>query len=168
MAGFPALKPAFTVRISADAPLSVGSHHRKTPLLVVPIAGGTVVSEPGFTPSLNAKFEGTGNDYVRSDPDGKRTRLNAHSVIKTNDEALIYLHFQGTVNLTESTMKAMSGHAGDVETPFGDSFTSFNFETGDERYKDLENGVFVGQGHFIIKVGEKTMVEYKVSQVIVG
>lgn len=51
------------------------------------MAGGNVLSEPGFAPSLNAKFEGTGNDYVRSGPDGKRTRFNTRSVIKTNDEA---------------------------------------------------------------------------------
>lgn len=41
-------------------------------------------------------------------------------------------------------------------------------QTGDDRYKDLENGIFVGQGHFITKTGEKPVVEYKVSQVISG
>ncbi|KAF3392930.1 hypothetical protein DPV78_009700 [Talaromyces pinophilus] len=127
MAGFPTLKPAFTVRVSVDAPFPVGSHHRKTALVVVPMVGGTVISESGFTPALDAKFEGTGNDYIRNDPDGKRMRLNAHGVVKTHDDA-----------------------------------------TGDERYKDLENGVFVGQGHFVTKTGEKTIVEYKVSQVLAG
>lgn len=52
------------------------------------MVGGTVVSEPGFTPALNAKFEGTGNDYIRNDPDGKRMRLNAHGVVKTHDDAV--------------------------------------------------------------------------------
>ncbi|KUL91338.1 hypothetical protein ZTR_01652 [Talaromyces verruculosus] len=168
MAGFPTLKPAFTVRVSVDAPFPVGSHHRKTALVVVPMVGGTVISEPGFTPALDAKFEGTGNDYIRNDPDGKRMRLNAHGVVKTHDDALIYLHYQGTVNMTEDVIKALSGQAGDAETPFGDSFVSFDIETGDERYKDLENGVFVGQGHFVTKTGEKTIVEYKVSQVLAG
>jgi hypothetical protein len=41
-------------------------------------------------------------------------------------------------------------------------------QTGDERYKELENGVFVAQGHFIAQAGKKNVVEYKVSQVIKG
>lgn len=52
------------------------------------MVGGTVVSEPGFIPALNAKFEGTGNDYIRNDPDGKRMRLDAHGVVKTHDDAV--------------------------------------------------------------------------------
>ncbi|OKL60000.1 hypothetical protein UA08_04571 [Talaromyces atroroseus] len=165
MSGFPVLKPAFTVRVSVDAALPVGSNHRQAALVVVPMVGGTVVSEPGFTPAINATFVGTGNDYIRRDPDGKAMRLDAHGVVKTHDDALLYLHYNGTVNVTEGVAKALSGEAGDAETPYGDSFTSFTVETGDERYKDLENGVFVGAGHFVTKTGEKTIVEYKVSQV---
>ena len=40
-------------------------------------------------------------------------------------------------------------------------------QTGDERYKDLENRVFVGQGRFNIESG-KPVVEYRVSQVLQG
>jgi Protein of unknown function (DUF3237) len=63
------------------------------------MVGGTVISEPGFTPALNATFVGTGNDYIRRDPDGKRMRLDAHSVIKTHDDAVSWLFF--SVDLTE-------------------------------------------------------------------
>lgn len=52
------------------------------------MVGGTIISEPGFTPALNAKFEGTGNDYIRNDPDGKRMRLDAHGVVRTHDDAV--------------------------------------------------------------------------------
>ena len=52
------------------------------------MVGGTVISESGFTPALNAKFEGTGNDYIHNDPDGKRMRLNAHGVVRTHDDAV--------------------------------------------------------------------------------
>lgn len=44
--------------------------------------GGTVVSEAGFSPSLDGKFVGSGNDYIRVDPDGKFMRLDAHGVIE--------------------------------------------------------------------------------------
>ncbi|QKX55923.1 uncharacterized protein TRUGW13939_03022 [Talaromyces rugulosus] len=168
MAGFPNVKPAFTVRVLIDDSIPVGSHHRKTSLIVVPMIGGTVTAEPGSTPALNATFVGTGNDYIHGDPDQKRLRLDARSVLKTDDGAFIYVNYKGTVNVTEDLSKVLGGTAGDLETPYGDSFTYFNFETGDERYKDLENGVYIGQGHFISKVGEKVIVEYKVSQVIMG
>lgn len=103
------------------------------------MVGGTLISEPEFTPAINANFVGTGNDYIRNDPDGKRMRLNAHGVVKTHDDAvsypsyteakemqlrdvqLIYLHYTGTVTLTEGVIKVFSGNAGDVDTPYGDS-----------------------------------------------
>lgn len=46
------------------------------------------MSEPDFTPSLNAKFEGIGNDYIRNDPDNARMRLDAHGVLRTHDGAV--------------------------------------------------------------------------------
>lgn len=50
--------------------------------------GGTVTAEPGSTPSLNATFVGTGNDYIHGDPDQKKLRLDARSVLKTDDGAV--------------------------------------------------------------------------------
>ena len=46
------------------------------------MTGGTVKSESGFSPAIDAEFFGTGADYIHNDPDGKRMRLNAHGVLK--------------------------------------------------------------------------------------
>jgi hypothetical protein len=46
------------------------------------MVAGTVTSEANFSPSLKGKFIGTGNDYIRVDPDGKHLRLDAHSLIQ--------------------------------------------------------------------------------------
>ncbi len=46
------------------------------------MVGGTVKSESGFSPAIDAEFVGTGADYIHNDPDGKRMRLNAHGVLK--------------------------------------------------------------------------------------
>ncbi|GAD93956.1 conserved hypothetical protein [Paecilomyces variotii No. 5] len=167
MAAFPKTKPAFTVKAVIDEPYVVGSHHRKTSLAVVPITGGMVTAEPGFTPVLNATLVGTGNDYIHFDPDQTKLRLDAHSVLKTEDGALIYVHYKGIVNLTEGLGKILSGTSGDLETPY-DSLTHLEFETGDEHYKELENGVYVSQGHFVSKTGDKTVLGYRVSQIIKG
>lgn len=61
---------------------SEGSASRGTPLNVIPVVNGTVTSEPGFFPSLDGEFVGTGNDYIHHDPNGKFMRLNAHAVVK--------------------------------------------------------------------------------------
>jgi hypothetical protein len=47
----------------------------------------------------------------------------------------------------------------------GDSFVNFTFETGSEKYKELQNGTYVAAGHFV-KNEEEVVVEYKVSKVV--
>ncbi|OOO09200.1 UPF0311 domain-containing protein [Aspergillus oryzae] len=161
MSGFPTLKPAFTVRVNIDAPLAVGSASRSNPLQVVPMTGGTVKGDSGFSPALDAEFVGVGNDYIHADADGKHLRLNAHGVLKTKDDALLYLNYTGVVTLTPAEQAVFAGTASEGSTPFGNIC---EYITGDERYKDLENRVFVGQGRFNIESG-KPVVEYRVSQV---
>jgi hypothetical protein len=46
------------------------------------MTGGTLKSEPGFSPSINAEFMGVGNDYIHNDPTGKHMRLDAHGALK--------------------------------------------------------------------------------------
>lgn len=82
MAGFPQTTPALTLTVNIAVPHLVGSISRGTPLTVVPITGGTVLSEPGFEPRIEAKFKGTGNDYMHTDPTGKHMRLDSHVVIE--------------------------------------------------------------------------------------
>ncbi|KAL1996717.1 hypothetical protein VTN49DRAFT_7582 [Thermomyces lanuginosus] len=168
MAGFPNLKPAFTVQVIAEGAVTVGSSHRKNNLVVVPIVGGNIKPAPDASVPVDAEFVGTGADYIHNDPDGQHMRLNAHVVAKTKDGAFLYINYKGTVKLTPDVAKVLAGQGGDLVTPFGDSFTYFEIETGDERYKSLENGVFVGQGHFISQTGKNPIVEYNVSQVVVG
>jgi hypothetical protein len=82
MAGFPQTAPALTITVDIAVPYLVGSISRGAPLTVVPIIGGTVVSEPGFEPRVEAKFKGTGNDYMHTDPTGEHMRLDSHVVIE--------------------------------------------------------------------------------------
>ncbi len=82
MAGFPKTTPALNLTVTIAVPYLIGSASRGTPLTVVPISGGTVNSEPGVEPQIEAKFKGTGNDYIHTDPTGKHMRLDAHVVIE--------------------------------------------------------------------------------------
>ncbi|KAE8351000.1 hypothetical protein BDV28DRAFT_159113 [Aspergillus coremiiformis] len=157
MSGFPSLKPAFTVRVCSAS--------RSNPLQVVPMVGGTVKGDSGFSPAIDAEFVGVGNDYIHADADGKHLRLDAHGVLRTKDDALVYLNYTGVLNLTPAEQAVFAGTAPEGSTPFG-NLCAQN-QTGDERYKDLENRVFVGQGRFNIENG-KPVVEYRVSQVLHG
>ncbi|KAL1998728.1 hypothetical protein VTN02DRAFT_5674 [Thermoascus thermophilus] len=166
MSDFPSLQPAFTIQVTVDAPLPVGSASRSHGFNVVPMTGGTIKSEPGYSLNLDADFVGTGHDYIHADLDGKHLRLNAHGVVKTKDGALVYLNYTGTIAVTPAEAAVLGGQAESQTTPFGNIFTHLTFETGDERYKDLENRAFVASGHFIVEKGKPAVVEYKVSQVV--
>ena len=82
MSDFPNLEPAFTFHVAIDPPIGVGSVSRGTPLSVVPMTDGTIKSEPGFSPAIEAKFKGAGQDYIHSDATGKHMRLNAHAALE--------------------------------------------------------------------------------------
>ncbi|RAK97083.1 DUF3237 domain-containing protein [Aspergillus ibericus CBS 121593] len=169
MSGFPTLQPAFTFKVTIDAPLGVGSASRQNNLQVVPMTGGTVKSEPGFSPALDAEFVGIGNDYIHADADGKHLRLDAHGVIKPKDgEDLIYLNYTGICTLMPEVIAVFAGESPNGSTPFNTAFTHITFETGSERYKELEHRVFVAQGRFNVEKGKPTVVEYHVSQVVQG
>lgn len=67
---------------SYGMPMSDAEGNWKELISSQPMVGGTVKSEPGFSPQFNGELVGTGNDYIHADPDGKRLRLNAHGVIR--------------------------------------------------------------------------------------
>ena len=54
------------------------------------MTGGILKSDPSFSPSIDAEFVGTGNDYIHADPDGQHLRLNAHGVVKYVSLFLLY------------------------------------------------------------------------------
>ncbi|KAL4936177.1 hypothetical protein BDV06DRAFT_205518 [Aspergillus oleicola] len=168
MSGFPSIQPAFTIKIELGAPLIVGTGARDTSLQIIPFSNGTFQTAEGFEPAFEAQVIGTGNDFIHADPDGVHMRLNCHGVVKTHDDALIYVNYTGVITLGEVERKALSGQAEDGSTPFGNSFTHLTFESGHERYKDLENGVFVSKGRFNVQQGKPIVVEYRVGQVVHG
>ncbi|KAI9738650.1 MAG: hypothetical protein M1834_008155 [Cirrosporium novae-zelandiae] len=169
MANFPKLQPALSIKVTIDPPFGVGSASKGTPLAVVPMTGGTVKSEPGFSPVIDAEFVGTGNDYIHTDPDGRFMRLDAHGVLKNkSDGALIYLHYNGTVDNKPAVGAVLSGSLDAKTTEFGTIFNHMTFETGEGKYKELECGHFVGSGRFVYEQGKPVIVEYNMSKVVQG
>jgi len=167
MSGFPSLQPALTVRAKIDPGWSIGSAARGTPLTVVPMVGGTVKSEPGFEPAVDAELHGVGYDYIRGDATGGHLRLDVRSQLKTSDGELLAMYYKGPVFTSPSVMKVLGGASDMKTTEYGDSFMFFEFETGSDKYKSLETMTFCAAGHFEVSGGD-TVVEYKVSRVVKG
>ncbi|KAL4917625.1 hypothetical protein BDW62DRAFT_83493 [Aspergillus aurantiobrunneus] len=166
MSEFPSIQPAFTIKIALDPPLAVGSASRNRALQIIPFSKGTLKSADGYPLEIDAEFVGVGNDYIHADPDGSRMRLDAHGTIKTQDGALIYVNYTGVVTVGDAERDLLTGKIEDGASPFGNSFTHVTFETGHERYVDLENRVFVGKGRFVAEKGKPLAVEYRVGQVV--
>ncbi|KAF2647196.1 hypothetical protein K491DRAFT_699787 [Lophiostoma macrostomum CBS 122681] len=169
MSGFPSLQPAFTVRVDIDAPMAVGAQTGPG-LVIVPMVSGTVKSEPGFEPKLDATLHGVGYDYIHNDADGGNMRLDVRSQVKNNDGTILAMYYKGIVALTEGVQAVLGGSADAKTTPYGDSYVTFSFETGSAKYKDLENAAYVAAGHFVTNEPDVkgTVVEYKVSKAIKG
>lgn len=85
---------------------------------------------------------------------------------RTEDGTILAMYYKGTVALTPGVVAMLSGGPDAKTTDYGDSFVTFSFETGSDKYKDLQNGTFVAAGHFV-KEGDGVVVEYKVSKTIV-
>ncbi|KAI9819988.1 MAG: hypothetical protein M1827_006558 [Pycnora praestabilis] len=169
MTDFPKLQPAFTILVSIDPPQPVGSASRGTPLAVVPMVGGTIKSEQGFEPKLDAEFVGPAMDVIHNDPSGKHMRLDATGVVKNkSDDALVHLHYTGVIDITPGVAALLSGSPEAKTTDFGNGFTHVTFETGSESLQALETSVFVASGRFVYEKGKPLVVEYKVSKVIKG
>ncbi|KAL8850090.1 MAG: hypothetical protein Q9221_004951 [Calogaya cf. arnoldii] len=131
------------------------------------MTGGTAISHADFSPAIDAVLDSRGNDYIRMDPDGRRMRLDAHTVLKDkNLGSSVYAHYTGVVEITPELGAILSGKEDAKSTEFGNSFVHFTFETGDEKLKALENRVFVGAGRFVVENDRPVTVEYCISQVV--
>lgn len=95
-------------------------------------------------------------------------RLDVRSQLKTNDGELIAMYYKGTVALTPGVLKVLGGASDAKTTEWGDSFVTFDFETGSSKYKTLETMAFPAAGHFIVESDGSVVVEYKVSRAISG
>ena len=90
------------VAVCSNAHSSTSMGANQSDLIVFqPMTGGTAISHADFSPAIDAVLDSRGNDYIRMDPDGKRMRLDAHTVLKYSLSNSL-LQIQGPVARTVS------------------------------------------------------------------
>lgn len=122
--------------------------------IIAPITGGTVTG-----PKINAEVLPFGADWVLIRPDGIG-ELDVRATLKTDDGALIYVHYGGILELTPELMKRRA-KGEDVDPSEYYFRTRPIFETGSEKYGWLNSIVSVGVGKM-----EPNGVRYKVYQIL--
>jgi hypothetical protein len=87
-------------------------------------------------------------------------RLDVRAQIETHDNAVLYLTYEGVIEMNERVQTAL---AEGTETAYEDQYfrTTPRLETGDERYAWVNQTVFVGQGRIYPGSG----VQYRVYRV---
>jgi Protein of unknown function (DUF3237) len=104
---------------------------------------------------MKGQILGGGGDWLLFDADGVG-RLDVRATFQTHDGAAIYVHYYGCLVPSDALMGALQGQ-GSTEYGGEHFFNQPRFETGDARYKWLNNVVAVGQGR--VRHGR---VEYQV------
>jgi hypothetical protein len=115
--------------------------------MIVPVTGGGAKGD-----RINGTFIGGGGDWMLIGPDGW-ARTDVRGQLQTDDGALLYLSYQGLLQMTTIMEK---------ETDFDDQYirATPRLETGDARYAWVNQTIFVARGRLI-----PTGVEYEVYRV---
>ncbi|RGP61136.1 hypothetical protein FSPOR_10121 [Fusarium sporotrichioides] len=161
LTNFPVLVPAFTAQIAIKDPLIISSS-----LLNIPFVhnDGTLISEPGYELSIDAKFI-HGSDFLRRDPDGQWVKLEVTSVARDTSGAIMRFSYNGVVDMAGDEGKVIRGDANATTTGFGNAFVQIRFETDAPGLKALQDKLYVGSGRFVIEEDRPVIVEYKISEV---
>jgi len=108
---------------------------------------------------LNGKLLPGGGDWLIAHPSGWGV-LDVRTQIRTDDGALIFVHYPGLIEMRPATLDALkNGTATRIEDQY--FRTTPRFETGNARYAWLNQSLFVGAGRIIEGIG----VEYRVHRV---
>lgn len=105
-------------QIYIDAPLVINPD-----LLNIPFVPnlGTLVSEPGYEPLLDATFV-HGSDFLRRDPDGQRVRLDVSSVARDSTSgAMLRFSYNGVVGVAGDEGRVIRGDGNATTTGFGNA-----------------------------------------------
>jgi Protein of unknown function (DUF3237) len=93
---------------------------------------------------VTGRLVGPAADWLIGGADGY-SQIDVRGQIRTDDGANLYIHYVGSVHVTEAAAAALFS---DGETNFGDNYfyTHVRLESGAEQYQWVNRAMFVGQG----------------------
>lgn len=106
---------------------------------IVPVSGGTFTGD-----RLNGEVLPGGYDWVINRPDGVML-IDVRLTLKTDDDALIYLTYQGRF-LADMSVMAKLGQGKALAASDYSLLMAAKFECGAEKYNWLNNVIAVGRG----------------------
>ena len=123
--------------------------------VIANVTGGKIEGD-----RINDTVTGASADWLLVCPDGFG-RLDVRATFKTRDGAMIYVQYHGVAEVTED-MAAILGGA-DKSVGYGDQyfFITPRMETGDERYRWVNQTQFLAEGRLV----PGPAVEYRVYRV---
>jgi hypothetical protein len=107
-------------------------------------AVGTVADGRVKGDRITGRVIGPSADWAIIGPDGF-AQIDVRAQIRTDDGADLYIHYTGSLELTDAITAALFG---DGQTDFGDAYwwTHVRLESGSEQYRWVNRTLFVGQG----------------------
>jgi Protein of unknown function (DUF3237) len=148
------LEPLFTYYANLGTALDVGNGPFGK-RMTFEVHGGEFKGE-----KLNGKIrDASCADWMTISDEGYG-HLDVRASFETDDGANIYVQYSGVIELTPGIMASL---AGEGETNFGEQnfFTNPRMQTGDERYRWVNNIFCVAQGRLL-----PGKVEYEVFQLV--
>src|SRR3954468_14728013 len=131
-------RPLMSLRIAAAPALQLGAvpHGNRS---IVPVTGGDFEG-----PRLRGKILPGGGDWLLLRPDGV-LELDLRITLETDDQALIYMRFQGIRHGPADVIAALG--RGEVVDPAKYYFRTLpSFETSTDKYAFLNHIICVGVG----------------------
>ena len=134
----PVLTEEFVLRIEVQPPFDLGpglAGHR----LIAELAGGRASGA-----RFNADLLTGGADWILLGPD-HFGRIDVRTQLKTDDGAFVYMQYRGLIEMNEAVHAALTSGR---ECAFEDQYCRVvvKFETGDERYRWMQERIFLAQG----------------------
>lgn len=145
------LIPLMTMYAELKEPISVGQGPNGD-RMIYDVTGGHFKGD-----RLSGKVVASGGDWIINDEDGVG-HLDVRATLLTDDGAYIYVQYYGVLVLNETVVASLE--KGETVN-FGDMHfvTQPRFETGDERYKWLNQTMAVAQGRPLTNAVEYNMYE---------
>ncbi|MEH6542509.1 MAG: DUF3237 domain-containing protein [Porticoccaceae bacterium] len=147
------LKPLLTMHADLKPPVDVGPGPYGN-RMIFDVIGGTFTGD-----KLRGTLLPSGGDWILIDEQGVG-KLDVRITLQTEDGALLYVQYHGVLAMNEAVNVAIGGGKA---MDFGDTYfmTQPRVETGDERYRWLNDIVAVAEGRVVDHA-----VEYKVYQLV--